>query len=103
MELCRRRSAWARPCRRRTWTLARRVQEADAADAGVRPYTLERAVAIALRNNRQLAVSQYDLEVANKQVSEAYGALFPEIDGFASLQRNLELPSAFLPEDLHRS
>jgi outer membrane protein TolC len=63
----------------------------------VTPYTLERAVAIALRNNRQLAVSQYDLEVANKQVSEAYGALFPEIDGTASMQRNLELPSAFLP------
>ena len=55
-------------------------------------------MAIALRNNRQLAVSQYDLEVANKQVAEAYGGLFPEIDGFASLQRNLELPSAFLPK-----
>ena len=63
-----------------------------------RPYTLESAVSIALRNNRQLAVSQYDLDVANKQVSEAYGALFPEIDGFASMQRNLELPSAFLPK-----
>jgi len=63
-----------------------------------RPYTLERAVAIALRNNRQLAVSQYDLDVANRQVSEAYGALFPEVDGFASLQRNLKLPSAFLPK-----
>jgi len=66
-------------------------------DDRLRPYTLERAVSIALRNNRQLAVSQYDLETANKQVWEAYGALFPEIDGFASLQRNLELPSAFLP------
>jgi outer membrane protein len=64
----------------------------------VRPYTLERAVAIALRNNRQVAVSQYDLELARKQVSEAYGSLFPDIDGFASLQRNLELPSAFLPK-----
>jgi outer membrane protein TolC len=76
---------------------AGRDQEAAAED-GSRPFTLERAVAIALRNNRQLAVSQYDLEVANKQVKEAYGALFPEIDGFASLQRNLELPSAFLPK-----
>ena len=73
-------------------------QEGSEAHAGVRPYTLERAVSISLRNNRQMAVSQYDLDVANKQVSEAYGALFPEIDGFASLQRNLELPSAFLPK-----
>lgn len=72
-------------------------QEDDAVDDPVRPYTLERAVSISLRNNRRLAVAQYDLEVANKQVSEAYGALFPEVDGFASLQRNLELPSAFLP------
>jgi outer membrane protein TolC len=72
-------------------------QEGREGDETVRPYTLERAVAIALRNNRRLAVSQYDLEVANKQVSEAYGALFPEIDGTASMQRNLELPSAFLP------
>lgn len=76
----------------------RRAGESIDQEAASTPFTLERAVAIALRNNRQLAVSQYDLEVANKQVSEAYGALLPEIDGFASLQRNLELPSAFLPK-----
>ncbi len=70
----------------------------DTAPENATPFTLERAVAISLRNNRQLAVSQYDLEAANQQVKEAYGALFPEIDGFASLQRNLELPSAFLPK-----
>jgi outer membrane protein TolC len=69
----------------------------ETTEVELRPYTLERAIAITLRNNRQLAISQYDLEEANKQVSEAYGALFPEIDGFASLQRNLTLPSAFLP------
>lgn len=74
------------------------TREDGAQYENARPYTLERAVSIALRNNRQLAVSQYDLDVANKQVSEAYGALFPEIDGFASMQRNLELPSAFLPK-----
>ncbi|MBT8479520.1 MAG: TolC family protein [Gemmatimonadetes bacterium] len=73
------------------------THEGDGAFQDARPYTLESAVSIALRNNRQLAVSQYDLDVANKQVSEAYGALFPEIDGFASMQRNLEIPSAFLP------
>jgi outer membrane protein TolC len=73
-------------------------QEDDGSDEAVRPYTLERAVSISLRNNRRLAVAQYDLAVANKQVSEAYGALFPEIDGFATMQRNLELPSAFLPK-----
>lgn len=74
------------------------AQVEERTDDEGQPYTLERAVSIALRNNRQLAVAQYDLEEANKQVSEAYGALFPEIDGFASMQRNLELPSAFLPK-----
>ena len=97
MAVCRPRLAWARPCPRRSrvrWLPCRRPWGSTTTHA---PYTLESAVGIALRNNRQLAVSQYDLDVANKQVSEAYGALFPEIDGFASLQRNLELPSAFLP------
>ncbi len=72
---------------------ARRRSDSDEA----RPHTLERAVAIALRNNRQLAISQYDLKTANKQVSEAYGAMFPEVDGTASMQRNLTLPEVFLP------
>ena len=45
------------------------AQEAMGEYDDARPYTLESAVGIALRNNRQLAVSQYDLDVANKQVS----------------------------------
>lgn len=68
----------------------------DAADE-VRTYPLDRAVTIALRNNRELRVAELDLATAEKQVGEAYGGLLPEIDGNASYQRNLLVPEAFLP------
>lgn len=60
-------------------------------------YSLERAVDIALRNNRELRVAELDLATAEKQVGEAYGGLFPEIDATASYQRNLTVPETFLP------
>jgi outer membrane protein TolC len=65
--------------------------------AQIRSYPLERAVRIALQSNRQLRVAQLDLEAANRQVKEAYGGLFPEIDANASMQRNLIVPEVFLP------
>ncbi len=60
-------------------------------------YSIERAVSIALRNNRELRVAELDLATAEKQVGEAYGGLFPEIDATASYTRNLTVPEAFLP------
>lgn len=63
----------------------------------VRTYSLDRAVQIALRNNGELRVAALDLATAEKQVGEAYGGLFPEIDGSVSYQRNLTVPEAFLP------
>lgn len=60
-------------------------------------YALDRAVAIALQNNRQLRISELGLASADKRVREAYGELFPQIDATAGLQRNLKLPEVFLP------
>ncbi|MGW8282009.1 MAG: TolC family protein [Gemmatimonadota bacterium] len=60
-------------------------------------WEIDRAVEIALRNNRALQVSRLDLATADKQVKEAYGGLFPEIDGSAGYQRNLEVPKTYLP------
>ena len=60
-------------------------------------YSIERAVMIALSNNRELRVAELDLATAEKQVGEAYGGLFPEIDATASYTRNLTVPEAFLP------
>lgn len=66
-------------------------------DAVVTTFPLDRAVEIALRNNRELRVAELDLATAEKQVGEAYGSLLPEIDGSASYQRNLTVPETFLP------
>lgn len=71
------------------------VQEPD-----VPTYALDRAVEIALRNNRQLRVAELDLATAEEQVDEAYGGLFPEVDANASFQRNLTVPEAFLPASI---
>jgi outer membrane protein TolC len=60
-------------------------------------YSIDRAVTIALRNNRELRVAELDLATAEKQVGEAYGGLLPEIDATASFTRNLTVPEAFLP------
>lgn len=60
-------------------------------------FSIDRAVAIGLRNNRELRVAELDLATAEKQVGEAYGGLFPEIEATASYTRNLTVPEAFLP------
>lgn len=60
-------------------------------------YTLSEAVAAGLRGNRNLAVERLELERAEQQVEEAYGGLFPEIDGTLAYQRNLLVQEAFLP------
>jgi len=60
-------------------------------------FDIDRAVQIALRNNRSLRVSQLDLATAEKQVKEAYGGLVPEIDGSMGYTRNIEVPTSFLP------
>ena len=54
-------------------------------------WDIDRAVEIALRNNRSLQVSRLDLATAEKQVKEAYGGLLPEIDGSLGYQRNMTL------------
>ncbi len=60
-------------------------------------YSLEEAVAAGLRANRELRIQEFELERAEQQVAEAYGGLWPEVDGTFSLQRNLTVPEAFLP------
>ncbi|MFQ5747632.1 MAG: TolC family protein, partial [Gemmatimonadota bacterium] len=75
---------------------AERAAPEPAGRSGAR-VSLEEAVAAALRNNRQLRLSHLELEKANKQVGEAFGGLFPDIDADLSYQRNVLLPKAFLP------
>jgi outer membrane protein TolC len=60
-------------------------------------WSIDRAVEIGVRNNRNLQISRLDLATAEKQVKEAYGGLVPEIDGSVGYQRNLQVPATFLP------
>lgn len=61
------------------------------------PTTLQRAIDLALENNRDLRDAQLGLLGANEQVREAWGTLFPQIDASVGYQRNLAIQEAFLP------
>jgi outer membrane protein TolC len=50
-----------------------------------------------LENNRELRETRLALRGADQQVREAWGNLFPEVDGTFSYQRNLSVQEAFLP------
>lgn len=62
-----------------------------------RPLTLEDAVAMALRHNRELEGVRLELENAMEQVDEAWGSLYPRVDLATSFVRNLTVPGSFLP------
>jgi outer membrane protein TolC len=66
-------------------------------DARPPSYSLEEAMGIALENNRELREARLALRGADQQVREAWGSLFPEVDGIFSYQRNLSVQEAFLP------
>jgi len=60
-------------------------------------YSLEDAIAVALEKNRDLREAQLVLRSSDQQVREAWGSLFPTVDGTFSYQRNLAVEEAFLP------
>ncbi|GMR12018.1 MAG: TolC family protein [Gemmatimonadota bacterium] len=60
-------------------------------------FTLEEAVRQALDESAELQDARFDLEVANEQVSEAWGSLYPQVDFSASYTRNLTVAQSFLP------
>jgi len=64
----------------------------------VSAYSLREAVGLALQNNRELRDAQLGLLGADEQVREAWGSLFPTIDGSVSYQRNLAIQEVFLPK-----
>lgn len=67
------------------------------AQSGGRTVTLEEAVGLALRNNRDLETARYDLETAREQVKEAWSSVFPTLDLDLSYTRNVAVASNFLP------
>lgn len=61
---------------------------------------LNDAISIALKNNRDILISDQDLNKAEAQIGEAYGNAFPQIGFSASYQRNVQPPVMFLPANM---
>lgn len=57
-------------------------------------YDLNSAIATALENNHNVKIARYNLETAQKEVSEAYGFAMPRLDLNASFNRALIKPKA---------
>jgi len=70
---------------------------AGEARAQQRTLSLDEAVMVALDGSSTLRQARFGLEEAGERVSEAWGLLWPKIDGTASYQRNLAVAEAFLP------
>lgn len=62
--------------------------------------TLEQALDLALRNNRDLRDAVLERDRAGDQVKEAWSSVFPTLDLTASYARNLSLPLTFIPRNV---
>lgn len=70
---------------------------AVAPEDGRNPLTLERAIAIALENNRDLTDARLNVRAAEGRVREAYGAFFPTLELTSGYTRNIKRQQGFLP------
>lgn len=61
------------------------------------PLTLEDAIELAVRRNRDLRDAVLALDGAEQQVREAWGSVYPTLDMTASYTRSLSVPANFLP------
>ncbi len=62
-----------------------------------RTYTLTECARQAIQNNRELRHARLGLQVANRQVREAWGEVFPSIDADVTYTRNLTSQTGFFP------
>lgn len=60
--------------------------------------TQEEAIDLALEQNREITISGYDQEIAERDWNEARGNLLPRLEFSANYNRNLQLPVIFMPE-----
>ena len=59
--------------------------------------TLDKAIEIAIANNRSLKISRLGIENADEQVREAYASTLPSVTVNARYTRNIESPVFYLP------
>lgn len=61
--------------------------------------TVEEAIQIALVNNHMLRSGMLDLEIAETQIREAWGTVYPQISTSGQYTRNLKTPNPFAGSD----
>jgi outer membrane protein len=69
----------------------------DAVAAQAAPLTLGRAIDLAVERSRDLRDAELGVEIARRQVREAWGNVFPTLNLNANYTRNLTVPGSFLP------
>ncbi|MBL0174263.1 MAG: TolC family protein [Ignavibacteria bacterium] len=74
------------------------VPSAQRAQAQPKMLTLDDAVQLALKNNRQLEISRLEMEKADARVTEAYGTALPNISAAGQYSRALKKPVFFIPD-----
>jgi len=67
------------------------------AHATTRPLSLDEAIEIALRQNKNVAVAKLGVQKADAQVNEAIGNALPSVNIGAGYSYNIQLPVFFLP------
>ena len=65
--------------------------------AGVRPMSLDEAITIALKQNREITIAKLGVSKASSQVTEAFGNALPSLAINAGYNYNIQLPVFFFP------
>ncbi|MCX8056193.1 MAG: TolC family protein [Ignavibacteria bacterium] len=60
--------------------------------------TLDKAIEIALKENSQAKIAQYEIEKSEAKLTESYSSLIPSLSGEGSYIRNIKKPVFFLPD-----
>lgn len=74
-------------------------QQVESNDSSEIILTIEEAVQIALINNYLLKNGLLDLEIANSQIRQAWGSVYPQVNASANYTRNLQTPNPFAGSD----
>jgi outer membrane protein len=68
--------------------------------AGTRDLSLDEAIEIALKQNKNILVAKLNVQKAESQVTEAYGSAMPSVSVNAGFNHNIQLPVFFFPSPI---
>lgn len=69
------------------------------AENGTVSLSLDEAIQIAMVNNYMIRRGLLDIENANAQIREAWGAVYPQVNASAQYTRNIQIPNPFAGSD----